>query len=112
MTQTNETTLEAQIATLQAQIQLLMNGQIKTKSPARRLQDVRRICREKHFGSWKDMQDGKIQYGPESKRYSDYDAIMDIVTRETGLLFKYSRGKSNGDVAITSIIMDENDLKD
>ena len=36
MTQTNETTLEAQIATLQAQIQLLMNGQIKTKSPARR----------------------------------------------------------------------------
>lgn len=112
MTQTNETTLEAQIAALQAQIQLLMNGKIKTTSPMRRLQDIRRVCREKHFGSWNDMREGRIQYGPESKNYSDYSTIMDIITRETGLLFKYSRGKSNGNTMITSLIRNEDDLKD
>lgn len=112
MTQTNETTLEAQVAALQAQIQLLMNGQIKATSPMRRLQDVRRICREKHFGSWNDMREGKMQYGPESKNYSDYSTIMDIITRETGLLFKYSRGKSNGSTVITSLIRSEDDIKE
>lgn len=111
MKQTQETTLEAQISALQEQIQLLTNGQVKTMSLTRRLQEVRRICREKYFGSWQDMRDGKMQYGPETKEYSDYNAIMSIITVEAGLLFKYSRGKSNGSTTITNLIRSEDDLK-
>lgn len=109
---TESMTLEEQVAALQSQLNFLMSNSGKATSPARRLQGIRNECRSKYFGTWKEMKDGEIQFGPAGKMYSDYDAIMQIVNKATGLLFKYSRGKANGAVLISGLVKSEGDAKD
>lgn len=109
---TTTMTLEEQIAALQAQINFMYNNQTRGVSPARRLQEVRRVCREKYFGSWDDMRDERVQYGPNGKTFQDYDAIMDIIRKEAGLLYKYSRGKAMSGTTITTLVQNEEDLKE
>lgn len=109
---TTTMTLEEKIAALQAQINFMYNNQTRGVSPARRLQEVRRVCRERHFGSWDDMKGGKVQYGPSGKTFQDYDAIMDIIRKEAGLLYKYSRGKAMSGTTITTLVQNEEDLKE
>lgn len=109
---TTTMTLEEQIAALQAQINFMYNNQTRGVSPARRLQEVRRICRKKYFGSWEDEKGEWVHYGPEGKNYQDYDAIMDIIRKEAGLLYKYSRGKAMSGATITSLVQNEEDLKE
>lgn len=99
MEQTREQTLEAQVAALQAQVTMLMQG--RTVSPATRLRNIRHECREKYFGSFREMRDGETQYGPNGKTYSDYDAIMTIVQKMSDLLFKYSYGMAARSTIIT-----------
>ncbi len=106
---TSETVaLEAQIAALQGQINYLKSGGMAVK-PVQRLQIIRRECREKYFGTLSEMQEGKIQYGPNGKSYSDYSAIMDIISKMSGLLFKYSYGKASGSVQIASLLASAED---
>lgn len=105
-------TLEEQIASLQAQIDFMRNNQTRGVSPARRLQEVRRSCREKYFGTWAQMRDGEADYGPDGKKYSDYNMITDILAKESTILYKYSRGKACAGATITSLIRGEEDLKE
>ena len=107
-----EMTLEEQVAALQAQINFLMGMQGRAISPARRLQNIRNECRSRYFGTWKEMRDGETEYGPSGKKYSDYDAIMEIVNKTAGLLFKYSRGKANDSVIISGLVQSEDDVKE
>lgn len=107
----NKLSLEEQIAALQAQIDLIKNGGAG-KSLSKQLQQVRLECREKYFGSWDEMREGQVQYGPAGKMYSDYSAIMEIVNKATGLLFKYSRGKSSGRAIISGLIETKEDLEE
>ena len=100
--------LEQEIADLKA---LIFTLKPSTVSPARRLQQVRQECRDKYFGTWTELRDGEVTYGPNGKTYSDYSAIMEIINKSTGLLFKYSRGKA-GNGMITSLICTEKDVKD
>lgn len=104
------TALEQQVAELQAQITLLTKS--KTTSLSKRLQNIRSECREKYFGTWDEIRNGKVQYGPDSKTYSDYNAILEIVKKTTDLLFRYSKGKSNSEMTVTSLIKSEKDLKE
>ena len=62
MTETTTMTLEEQIAVLQAQIAFLMGN--RTKTPAKRLEEIRRECRTKYFGTWEDVDKGNTDYGP------------------------------------------------
>ena len=80
-------------------------------SPNRRLQDIRRKCREKYFGSWHQVCQGETAYGPSGKSYSDYAVIEMIVTKLTGMLFKYSIGKANGSVSIMGIVNTNEDAE-
>lgn len=112
VTTTESVTLEEQVAALQAQLNFLMSNSGRTTSPARRLQNIRNECRSKYFGTWKEMWNGEPQFGPTGKKYSDYDAIMQIVNKATGLLFKYSRGKANGSVLISNLVKSEEDAGD
>ena len=105
-------TLEAQIASLQAQIDFMRNNQTRSVSPARRLQEVRKVCREKYFGTWAQMFEGEADYGPDGKGRSDYRTIMEILTKESAMLYKYSRGKACVGETITSLIQGEEDLKE
>ena len=103
-------TLEEQIKSLQEQIDFLKSGGTSV-SPSKRLQHIRSQCREKHFGAWAEIRDNKVDYGPENKRYSDYDVIRDIVVRTTDLIFRYSKGKRTG-TTITTLIKSEEDFKE
>lgn len=103
-------TLEEQIKSLQEQIDFLKSGGTSV-SPSKRLQHIRSQCREKHFGAWAEIRDNKVDYGPENKRYSDYDVIRDIVVRTTDLIFRYSKGKRTG-TTITTLIKSEEDYKE
>lgn len=105
---TDTKTLEAQIEELQAQINYLKNGGI-TVSPSQRLQRIRKECRERYFGTWDEMRNGEIQYGPSGKTWSDYGAIEEIITKTTGLLFKYSYGKPSSAAQITALLKTEED---
>lgn len=111
METTKTMTLEDQIKELQAQIDFLKTKWVST-STTKRLQEIRLARRAEHFGTREDIMKGKAEYGPEKKRYSDYDAIRDITVRTTDLLFRYSRGLSNGGTLITSLIQTEEDIKD
>lgn len=111
MKMTKTMTLEDQIKELQAQIDFLKTGGLTT-SPVKRLQAIRRACRTVYFGTWDDMKEGKAEYGPEKKKYADYDTIRDIVARMTDLLFRYSRGLSNGGTLIANLVRSEEDMKD
>lgn len=102
--------LEEQIKSLQEQIDFLKSGG-NMVSPNKRLQKIRSQCREKYFGTWDAMQEGMVDYGPENKTSSDYNAIRDIIVRVTDLFFRYSRGKRTGTV-ITTLIKTEDDFKD
>lgn len=82
-----------------------------TISPASELQLIRKECREKYFGTWKQMQNGETSYGPSNKKYSDYDTILNLIAKATGLLFKYSCGKSMNSSPITSMVRTEEDRK-
>lgn len=99
--------LEQEIADLKA---LIFTLKPSTVSPARRLQQIRQECRDKYFGTWNEIRYGEVTYGPNGKTYSDYSAIMEIINKSTGLIFKYSRGKA-GNVLITNLINSENDVK-
>lgn len=110
MKTTDVLTLEEQIKSLQEQIDFLKSGGTSL-SPSKRLQHIRSQCRERHFGSWDDIRNGKVDYGPENKTYSDYDAIRDIVVRTTDLIFRYLKGKRTG-TAITTLIKSEEDFKE
>lgn len=112
METTKTMTLEEQIASLQAQIDFMRNNQTRGVSPARRLQEVRKACREKYFGTWAQMRNGEVDYGPDGKKYSDYDKIIDILAKESTMLYKYSRGKACAGASITSLIRGEEDLKE
>lgn len=101
-------TLEEQIKSLQEQIDFLKSGGTSV-SPSKRLQHIRSQCRERHFGSWADIRNGRVDYGPENKTYSDYDVIRDIVVRTTDLIFRYSKGKRTG-TTITTLIKSEEDF--
>ena len=111
MKMTKTMTLEEQIAALQSQIDFLKTGGMTT-SPVKRLQAIRRACRTVYFGTWNDMKEGKAGYGPEEKKYADYNTIRDIVARMTDLLFRYSRGLSNGGTLIVKLVRSEEDIKD
>ena len=91
----NNMTLEEQVKSLQEQINFLKSGG-NMVSPNSRLQRIRQQCREKHFGTWEDMRNGSVDYGPEGKEYSAYDAVRDIVRRVTDLVFRYSKGERAG----------------
>lgn len=110
MKKVNTLTLEEQIKSLQEQIDFLKSGGTSV-SPSKRLQHIRSQCRERHFGSWADIRNGRVDYGPENKSYSDYDVIRDIVVRITDLIFRYSKGKRAG-TTITTLIKSEEDFKE
>lgn len=112
MEKTKTMTFEEQIAALQAQIDFMRSNQTRGVSPARRLQEVRKACREKHFGTWNEMRNGETQYGPDGKTFQDYDAVMDILRREATLLFKYSRGFASSKATIVTLVKSEEDLKE
>lgn len=103
-------TLEEQVKSLQEQINFLKSGG-NMVSPNSRLQRIRQQCREKHFGTWEDMRNGSVDYGPEGKKYSDYDAVRDIVRRVTDLVFRYSKGARAGRL-VTSLIESEDDFRE
>ena len=100
MTTTIETTLAAQIAALQAQMDLLMQA------------NKRPHYREQYFGSWEEMRKGETQYGPSGKSYSDYDTIMQIISKTSGLLFKYSRGQASRSASLSELVKTDEDMKD
>ena len=108
MEATKRMELEEQIKSLQEQINFLKSGGTSV-SPSKRLQHIRSQCRERHFGSWADIRNGRVDYGPENKTYSDYDVIRDIVVRTTDLIFRYSKGKRAG-TKITTLIKSEEDF--
>lgn len=110
MEATKRMELEEQIKSLQEQINFLKSGGTSV-SPSKRLQHIRSKCRERHFGSWADIRNDRVDYGPENKAYSDYDAIRDIVVRTTDLIFRYSKGKRTG-TTITTLIKSEEDFKE
>ena len=64
MTTTIETTIEAQLTALQAQMDLLMQTYKRPLSPVKQMEKIRRNYREQYFGSWEEMRDGETQYGP------------------------------------------------
>lgn len=100
--------LEEQIKMLQAQISYLMNGKL---TPAKRLEAVRRECREKYFGTWEEMSGEKVEYGPDGKQYQDFSIITEIIQKTTTLLYKYSVGKAHSGSQINNLITTEQDLE-
>ena len=62
----NNMTLEEQVKSLQEQINFLKSGG-NMVSPNNRLQKIRQQCREKYFGTWEDMRNGSVDYGPDRK---------------------------------------------
>ena len=58
------------------------------------------------------MRDGKTQYGPSGKSYSDYDTIMQIISKTSGLLFKYSRGQASRSASLSELVKTDEDIKD
>lgn len=110
MEETTTMTLEEQVAVLQEQITFLMDN--RATSPAKRLQNIRSECRTKYFGTWEEIKEGQVDYGPEKKGYSDYSAIMDIVRKTTDMLFRYSIGKSNSGSPVASLITSEEGMKE
>ena len=110
MTENVNVSLEEQVAELQAQVNLLMRG--RTISPSRRLESIRQKCRTKYFGTWAEIRDGKVQFGPKGKGYNDYAAIIEIVNKATGLIFKYSKGKSGANCIITELVKSEEDAQE
>lgn len=109
MTETTNMTLEQQVAQLQAQINFLLGN--RTTTPAKRLENIRKDCRTKYFGTFDDIKEGKADYGPDGKWYSDYSAIMDIVRKTTDMLYRYSLGRSNSGSAVSSLITSEDGMK-
>lgn len=112
MTTTIETTIEAQLTALQAQMDLLMQANKRPHSPTKRLEEIRRNYREQYFGSWEEMRKGETQYGPSGKSYSDYDTIMQIISKTSGLLFKYSRGQASRSASLSELVKTDEDMKD
>lgn len=108
MVETSTKELQEQIRMLQEQISYLMNGKL---TPAKRLEAVRRECREKYFGTWEEMRDGKAEYGPNEKHYQDFSTINDIVQKATTLLYKYSVGKAHSGSQINNLITTEQDFE-
>lgn len=102
-------TLEEQIAALQSQINFLMGN--RTQTPAKRLENIRKECRTKYFGTFDDIKEGKTDYGPDGKWYSDYSAIMDIVRKSTDMLYRYSIGRPNSGAAVSSLVTSEDGMK-
>lgn len=100
--------LERELAELKAYLFYLKPAGI---SPARKLQQIRSECRNRYFGSWSDMRDGRISYGPNGKNYSDYSVIEDIIRKMSGMLFKYSKGKANGSCVITGMVETKEDFQ-
>lgn len=109
MTENKTMTLEEQVAALQEQINFLMES--RTKSPAKRLENIRRECRTRYFGTFEDMKNGNADYGAEGKNYSDYSAIMDIVRKSTDMLYRYSIGRPNHGTAVSLLITSEDGMK-
>lgn len=109
MESTTITTLESQIAALQAQIDFLMGN--RTQTPAKRLENIRRECRTKYFGTFDDIKEGKADYGPDGKWYSDYSAIVDIVRKSADMLYRYSTGHPNRGTAVSSLITSEDSMR-
>lgn len=110
MAETTTMTLEEQIAALQQQIDFLKNGGMSV-TPSRKMQNIRKEIREKYFGSFEEMRTGEIQYGPSGKSWSDYGAIEEIITKASGLIFKYSYGKSCNATQITNLLKTQEDEK-
>ena len=100
--------LEKEVADLKAYILAIKPTGL---SPNRVLMQTRRECRERYFGTWAEMREGEITYGPNGKTYSDYSAIEEIVNKTTGLLFKYSYGKPNGGVQIQNLVKTHDDIE-
>lgn len=100
--------LENEIAELKAQISILKPTSV---SPTTAMREIRQKYREQYFGTWEEMRTGHTAFGPNGKSHSDYSAITDIITKTTGILFKYSYGKANGEVQIQSLISTKDDLK-
>lgn len=82
----------------------------KSLAPSNKLQKIRKECREKYFGSFYDIRDGNTLYGPKGKSYSDYSLIEEIITKTSGLIFKYSYGKSASSVVITNLVKTDEDV--
>lgn len=101
--------LEQEIAELKAFI-FQMKPTINV-SPARRLQQIRQDYRDKYFGTWDELKNGQVTYGPNGKTYSDYSAITEIINKSTGLIFKYSRGKT-GTGEVYKLVSTAKDLDD
>ncbi len=110
MSQITTMTLEKQVAELQAQIELLKQG--RTVSTASRLEKIRRDCRDRYFGTREEIIKGQVKFGPKSKSYSDYAALMEIVNKTSGLLYKYSRGKGSKSAAVTNLVETEQDIRE
>lgn len=109
MAKTENMSLEEQVAALQAQITFLMDN--RSKTPAKRLESIRNVCRTKYFCTWDEMREGTANYGPKEKNYSDYSAIMDIVRKTSDMLFRYSIGKGNSGSPVASLITSEEGMK-
>lgn len=110
MAKTEKLTLEEQVAELQEKLDFLMDN--RTTSPAKRLQNVRNMCRTKYFGTWEEIRDEQVDYGPNKKNYSDYEAIMAIVRKTSDMLFRYSIGRNNSGSPVASLITSEEGMKD
>ncbi len=100
--------LEKEIAELKDYVFMLRPSAI---SPGKAMMAVRKEYRDKYFGTWDELKDGKTTFGPNGKSYSDYSAITDIIMKTTGLLFKYSYGKPNGGVQIQSLLKTAEDME-
>lgn len=100
--------LENEIAELKAYIFQIKPSSV---SPAIVMKNIRQECRNKHFGTWQEVMNGETTFGPNGKSYSDYSAIMDIIMKSTGLLFKYSYGKPNGGVQLQNLVNTQEDIE-
>lgn len=100
--------LEKQVEELKSYIFLLKPASI---SPANAMLKIRQECRDKYLATWQTVRYGKEEFGPDKKSYSDYEAWMDIIRKETDLLFKYSRGKASRDSSITNLVSTQDDLE-
>ena len=79
-------------------------------SPASAMQRVRNECRRKYFGTLEDARDGKIEYGPGGRQFSDYEVISGIINKTAGLIFKYQLGKTQS-TCITKLVQTSEDLE-
>lgn len=98
--------LEAEIASLKSYIY-----QVKPVKPETILQRIRQEYRDKYLATWDAVWHDETTVGPNGKNYSDYSTWMEIIRKETDMLFKYSFGKPNRGNAIASMATTDESIK-